>query len=154
MKKDICIFIAAFMIISLADCNTGNTDSTKNNKQTASAYLDQNENSAVEVTADLSGGWSVEFARGAVYLYDGEIAEGKEATAMLITLDKEVYEEYMAEAMTDENHKEVNGGIYYAGSEAESAYLTSLNDSVFIRIITDNEENIETIVSRFSISQD
>ena len=104
MKKVICIFIAAFMIISLAGCNTGNTDSTKNNKQTASAYLDQNENSAVEVTADLSGGWSVEFARGAVYLYDGEIAEGKEATAMLITLDKEVYEEYMAEAMTDENH--------------------------------------------------
>lgn len=39
-------------------------------EQTASAYLDQS-GKAVKVTVDLTGGWSVEFAPGAVYLYEG-----------------------------------------------------------------------------------
>ena len=59
-------------------------------EQTASAYLDQS-GKAVKVTVDLTGGWSVEFAPGAVYLYEGN-TDG-EAAALRITLDEEVYAE-------------------------------------------------------------
>ena len=48
-------------------------------EQTASAYLDQS-GKAVKVTVDLTGGWSVEFAPGAVYLYEGN-TDGEAATA-------------------------------------------------------------------------
>ena len=60
-------------------------------EQTASAYLDQS-GKAVKVTVDLTGGWSVEFAPGAVYLYEGN-TDG-EAAALGITLDEEVFQEY------------------------------------------------------------
>ena len=121
-------------------------------RQTASAYLDQSEDIVVAVTADLSGGWSVEFARGAVYLYDGEITEGKDCAAMLITLDAEVYGEYLEEAMADEDHEEADGGVYFPFFEDEDAYLTSLEDSAFILITASADTDIEAVVSRFELA--
>ena len=108
MKRIICTLLAAVLLLSLSACGT-----TDSGKQTASAYLDQEGEATVEVTVDLSSGWSVEFVRGAVYLYDSEITETNEGIAMLVTLDKEVYEEDLEDAMADESHKEADGGIYY-----------------------------------------
>ncbi len=149
MKKIICVLLAAAMVFALAACGSGNANG---GKQTASAYLDQDGN-CVTVTVDLSGGWSVEFVRGAAYLYDGEITEGKEGVAMLITLDKDVYEEDMAKAMADTSHKEADGGVYYADEAGRGAYLVSLNDSAFV-LITANAKDIEAVVARFALSLD
>ena len=149
MKKTICVLLAAVMVFALAACGSGNANS---GKQTASAYLDQDGN-CVTVTVDLSGGWSVEFVRGAVYLYDGEITEGKEGVAMLITLDKDVYEEDLAKAMANGSHKEADGGVYYTDEAGRGAYLVSLNDSTYI-LITANKKDIEAVVARFALSLD
>lgn len=148
MKRTICALLAALIALSLAACGTANSG-----KQTASAYLDQESDAAIEVTVDLSGGWSVEFARGAAYLYDSEITEGKESVAMLITLDKEVYEDHLANAIADENHKEANGGVYYTYYENEGGYLVSLNDSAYA-LITADQKNLEAIVARFALALD
>ena len=149
MKKIICVLLAAAMVFALAACGSGNANS---GKQTASAYLDQDGN-CVTVTVDLSGGWSVEYVRGAAYLYDGEITEGKEGVAMLITLDKDVYEEDLAKAMADGNHKEADGGVFYTDEAGRGAYLVSLNDSAFV-LITANAKDIEAVVARFALSLD
>ena len=151
MKKTICVLLAVVMVLALAACGSGNTNS---GKQTASAYLNQNEDVAVEVTVDLSGGWSVEFVRGAAYLYDGEITEGREGVAMLITLDKEVYEEDLAKAMADTNRKEADGGVYYTGDGDRGAYLVSLNDSAYVLITATNKKDIEAIAARFTLALD
>ncbi len=148
MKRTICILLAVVLLLSLAACSSGNANS---GKQTASAYLDQESDAAIEVTVDLSGGWSVEFVRGAVYLYDSEITGTNEGVAMLITLDKEVYEEDLAAAMADGNHKEADGGVFYTYYEDEMGYLTSLNDSAYV-LITANKANIEAVVARFTLS--
>ena len=148
MKRTICALLAALIALSLAACGTANSG-----KQTASAYLDQESDATIEVTVDLSGGWSVEFARGAAYLYDSEITEGKESVGMLITLDKEVYEDHLANAMADENHKEANGGVYYTYYENEGGYLVSLNDSAYA-LITADQKNLEAIVARFALALD
>ena len=149
MKKTICVLLAAVMVFALAACGSGNANS---GKQTASAYLDQDGN-CVTVTVDLSGGWSVEFVRGAVYLYDGEITEGKEGVAMLVTLDKDVYEEDLAKAMANGSHKEADGGVYYTDEAGRGAYHVSLNDSTYI-LITSNKKDIEAVVARFALSLD
>lgn len=149
MKKTICMLLAAVMVFALAACGSGDANSAK---QTASAYLDQDGN-CVAVTVDLSGGWSVEFVRGAVYLYDGENTEGKESVATLITLDKEVYEEDLAEAMADKDHKEADDGVYYTDYAGRGAYLTALDDSAFI-LITAGKADIEAIVARFALALD
>lgn len=148
MKRTICTLLAAVLLLSLAACSSGNVNS---GKQTASAYLDQESDAAIEVTVDLSGGWSVEFVRGAVYLYDSEITETNDSVAMLVTLDKEVYEEDLEAAMADESHKEADGGVYYTYYEDEMGYLTSLNDSAYV-LITANKADIEAIVARFTLS--
>ena len=148
MKRVICTLLAAVLLLSLAACSSGNVNS---GKQTASAYLDQESDAAIEVTVDLSGGWSVEFVRGAVYLYDSEITETNDGVAMLVTLDKEVYEEDLEAAMADESHKEADGGVYYTYYEDEMGYLTSLNDSAYV-LITANKADIEAIVARFTLS--
>jgi len=142
------MLLAAVMMLSLAACGGRSTNSQK---QTASAYLSQDRDTAVEVTVDLSGGWSVEFVRGAAYLYDREITETNDGVAMLVTLDKEVYEEDLEAAMADENHKEADGGVYYTYYEDEMGYLTSLNDSAYV-LITANKADIEAIVARFTLS--
>ena len=151
MKKTICTLLSALMVLSLASCGSGNAGKADSGKQTASAYLIGSEDATVEVTVDLSGGWSVEFARGAAYLYDSEITEGKESVAMLITLDQEVYDEDMAAAEADKDHKEADGGVYYTYYEDEGAYLTSLNDSAYI-LITADKADIESIVARFALA--
>ena len=151
MKRMICVLLAAVMVLSLAACGNGNASS---GKQTASAYLNQDEDVAVEVTADLSGGWSVEFARGAAYLYDGEITEGKEGIAMLLTIDKDVYDEDYAKAMADGSHKEADGGVYYTDDGNRAAYLASLNDSAYILITTANKKDIEATVARIALALD
>ena len=148
MKRTICTLLAAVLLLSLAACSSGNVNS---GKQTASAYLGQESDAAIEVTVDLSGGWSVEFVRGDVYLYDSEITETNDGVAMLVTLDKEVYEEDLEAAMADENHKEADGGVYYTHYEDEMGYLTSLNDSAYV-LITANKADIEAIVARFTLS--
>jgi hypothetical protein len=148
MKRTICTLLAVVLLLSLGACSSGNANS---GKQTASAYLNQESDAAIEVTVDLSGGWSVEFVRGAVYLYDSEITETNDGVAMLVTLDKEVYEEDLEAAMADESHKEADGGVYYTYYEDEMGYLTSLNDSAYV-LITANKADIEAIVARFTLS--
>ena len=146
MKRIICTLLTAVVLLSLVACGT-----TNSGKQTASAYLDQEADATIEVTVDLSGGWSVEFVRGAVYLYDSEITETSKGVAMLVTLDKEVYEDDLAEAMADDNRKEADGGVYYTYYNDEAGYLTSLNDSAYV-LITANKADIEAIVARFTLS--
>ena len=157
MKKTICMLLTIILALALAGCGAGTgaggADKADIGRQTASAYLDQ-DGTCIEVTVDLTGGWSVEFARGAVYLYDSEITEDKESTAMLITLDKDVYEEDMAEAMADQNHKDVDGGVYYTGSGNEGSYLTSLNDSAYVLITAPDQASMEDIVARFTLALD
>lgn len=150
MNRTICVLLTALLALSLAACGNGKTESQK---QTASAYLDQ-DGATVEVTVDLSGGWSVEFVRGAAYLYDGEITEGKEGVAMLLTLDKDVYEEYHAKAMADGNRKEADGGVYYTDETGWAAYLTALDDSAYIIITTTSKKDVEAIVARVALALD
>lgn len=149
MKRTICTLLAVVLLLSLAACGT-----TNSGKQSASAYLDQEGEATIEVTVDLSGGWSVEFVRGAAYLYDGEITETNEGVAMLVSFDKDVYEEDLAKAMADGSHKEADGGVYYTDETGWGAYLASLDDSAFILITTANKKNIEAVAARFSLALD
>jgi hypothetical protein len=151
MKKMLCVLLGGCMLFAMTAFGTEAAD---NAMQTASAYLDQSEAAAIAVTVDLSGGWSVEFARGAVYLYDGEITDDSECTAMLVTLDQELYEEYMADAGADDNHIEADDGVYFTYNENEKAYLASLDDAAFFLITASAEADMESIAARFIISLD
>ena len=95
MKKILAAGMAATMILGTAAIAHAEPEIMFEGKQTASGRLDQGENEVL-VTVDLSDGWSAYFAPGAVYLYDGPTEKDKEAIAVGLTIDQEVYDGQLA----------------------------------------------------------
>ena len=93
MKKAFAFILAAALTFGTAAA--ASADYAFVNVQNASAYLEQ-DGHEVRLTVDLSDGWSVEFAHAAAYLYDGPNDGVKEAIAMGLTLEKQVYDEYLS----------------------------------------------------------
>ena len=100
-------------------------------RQTASAVLDQNENE-LEVTVDLTGGKSVEFARGAVYLYDGPADKDAEAEAIGLTLDREVYEEYLESGSESDSFEKEGSTTKYVDEKGTFILLFEDGDACFM----------------------
>ena len=107
MKK----LVAVIMTLALVLCCVSISAVAEDGRQTASTVLDR-DGEAILAMVDLTGGWSVEFAYGALYLYNGGIAEGKTADAIGLTLEKEVYDEYIAEAENSESRREIENGVW------------------------------------------
>ena len=117
-------------------------------KQTASAHLDQNENS-ITVTVDVSGGWSAYFARGAVYLYDGEYTEDRDAVAMGITLEKEVFDEYIKGAPDHDNYKEIENGVFYTDEDGTAYYFFTVGENAYFMIDVAKGADSDAVYERF-----
>lgn len=152
MKKTI---IALITSASLAVCLSTigfaaetETDWYPTYEQTASAYLDQDGNE-VKVTVDLTGGWSVEFAPGAVYLYEGD-TDG-EATALGITLDEEVFQDYMKTAQESDSYKEYARSFAFTEEDGYTDYFFALSPDAYFMISVRPGEDSEIVRSRISV---
>ena len=143
MKKLICVLLALCVALAL-----GGT-MAEGGRQTASAVLDR-EGNAVIVTVDLTGGWSVEFASGAVYLYEGEVTEDRQADAIGMTLDREVYEEYLAEAEKSDSCRKVENGVCYA-AEDYTYYLVAVDSSACFMVDVPGGVEDDSIFERFAL---
>ena len=148
MKKTIAtIAITAITtVVIAAACFAG--CARKSVKQTASAYLDQDENT-VTATVDLTDGYSCDFARGAVYLNDDK----DNAIATGITLDKEVFDEYAAAAKADANSKEIGGGVMFQ-RDGQMIFVKTVGDSAYFGIFAENATpaQMEKLVERFAVA--
>ena len=150
MKKTIAIAatsVIAASAIALA-CFAGCNVKKEAHKQTVSGYLDQ-EGNTVDATVDISGGYSAEFARGAIYLNEKDDIN----VAIGMTLDKEVYDEYYAQAQADKDHKEVNGGIVFQDDE-QMGYLCRVGDSAYFAVFSQEatKDQMESIANRFTVT--
>ena len=170
MKKMICMMLVICLTAALWGCGgskpaetsapaeTGaqeessepaESTASDNVKHIASAYLRQDSDNAAEVVVELTGGWSVEFARGAAYIAKGDNLD--ETAAMLLVLQQEVYEDNLKEAMEDPDHKEADGGIYYTYYDGRPAFLASVNDDVQYLISIEGDADIEDMVRRCTV---
>ena len=133
MKRKILIAcgVATAMLASSAFAATASSD----RKSTASAVLDQGGNE-IEVTVELDGNRSVEFAKGAVYLYDGEIEDGN-LLAMGITLNRNVYEEYLDRGMNMKDFQKEGLSTRYV--EEDGTYVTLFEDRNAAFMITSED---------------
>ena len=142
----ICLFVCTFLILCTG-CQS-NKDTPKEVKQSATAWI-QEDDVRTSATVDLTGGWSVEFAPGAVYLYDKEITPGTDAVAMCITLSEEVYNDHLKEAKESKTYKEMDDYIYYEGYDSYE-YLYNLNNTYFLISVYDKLQSND-IIKRFSL---
>ena len=145
IKTLVAVIVAAFAIGCLAGC------AKKSVKQTASAYLDQDGNT-VDVTVELTGGYSCDFARGAIYLYDKENKEGVDSVAIAMTLEKDTYDDYMAAA---NNSKDIAGGIMYQG-DGEMVFLRTVGSDAYFAIFARGATaaQMESYIARFEVVPD
>ncbi|MCR4963512.1 MAG: hypothetical protein K6B40_06520 [Firmicutes bacterium] len=153
MKKLICLLLVAFVLPAITACGVIPGDepaSGSAGQQTAAATLDQDGNS-IYVTVDLRDGWSVEFARGAIYLYDGETNGNLEAAAIGVTLDKEVYDEYYNAAVDDESFKEVEGGVFYTESDGTMDYLSKVGGNAYFLLSVDKSADGDAVYARVQL---
>ena len=148
MKKTIAtIAITAITtVVIAAACFAG--CAKKSVKQTASAYLDQEDNT-ITATVDLTDGYSCDFARGAVYLQD---EKGNEV-AMGLTLGQDLYEEYAAAAKEDANSKEIDGGVMYQ-RDGEMIFVKPVGDSAYFGVFAQNATpaQMEKLIERFAVA--
>ena len=155
MKKTISLFLAAGMLFALSICagGAGLAEESREGRQVATAWLDQAGNE-ISVTVDLSGGWSVEFAHGALYLYDGDYSEDKDATAIGLTLEQEVFEEYCAEAVSSESYREIEGAKYYTREDGTGAYLTLVGDDAYFLLSVNEGVEGDAVFERIKLERD
>jgi hypothetical protein len=148
MKKTIAtIAITAITtVVIAAACFAG--CAKKSVKQTASAYLNQEDNT-ITATVDLTDGYSCDFARGAVYLEDDK----GNSVAMGLTLGQDVYEEHVEAAKADANSKEIAGGVMYQG-DGEMVFVKTVGDSAYFGIFAQNATpaQMEKLVERITVA--
>ena len=150
MKKAFTLFLAMVLALSLG---VGIAESAEEGRQVATAWLDQ-EGAEVGVMVDLSGGWSVEFAHGAIYLYDGDYSEDKDATAIGMTLDQELFEEYRAEAVAAESYRELEGAEYYVRDDETGAYLIPVGDDAYFMLCIYGDVEGDAVLARVKLERD
>ena len=146
----IVCFIAT--LVFFAACGASSTPSTQSNvKQTASAWV-SNDGAEAYATVDLTGGWSVKFASGAIYMYNKEVKKNTEAVAMCITLDKDVYDEYLEAAPGKENYKELDNAIYYE-DDGSAYYFFKYGKNVYLMIDAKDKALAEDVFNRLSFGE-
>lgn len=145
MKKRLAIIVTLALLL----CCVLVGAVAEGGRQTASTVLDRDGESVI-VTVDLTGGWSVEFASAALYLYDGEITEGREADAIGLTLEKEVYDEYIAEAENSESRREIENGVCYT-SEGTTYYVVAVGSSAYFLLDVPNGADGDAIYARLDL---
>ena len=148
MKKRIgLLFAVCLLSVMAAQTVFGTAQKTETGRQAAAAHLDQNGKS-IDVTIDLHDGWSVEFAAGAFYLQDGDYSEDGESVAMGVTLEKKVFEEYLAEAAAAKDFREKDGVVLYTGSNGEGVCLLRVGEDAYLMLETKAGADSEAILSR------
>ena len=154
MKKTLSlstVTVALAMSIStVAFCAETETEFIPTYEQTASAWLDQGENE-VKVTVDLTGGWSAEFAHAAVYLYDGEVDENTDATALGLTLDEKVFKEYAADAPDRDNYREFARSFSFTEEDGWTDYFYSVGPNAYFMISVSPGADADAVSMRFSV---
>ena len=119
-------------------------------EQTASAYLDQ-DGHEVKILIDVSDGFSAEFAHGAAYLYDGAVSEDTEPVAVGLTLDEDVFEEYIETASASSSYREFARSFAYTEEDGTNNYFFQSGPDAYFMVSVAKGADGDAISSRFSV---
>lgn len=153
MKKTFTLILTVCVFFAFSLCGAGMAEAADEGRQVATAWLDQ-DGAEIAVMVDLSGGWSVEFAHGAFYLYDAGYSEDKEAVAIGITLDQEVFLEYSAEAAAAESYREIEGSESYTQEDGTQAYLTRVGDDAYFMLWVHPDADGDAVFARVKLERE
>ena len=154
MKRKIFLgLLALTMIFTITGCKT----SEKPVKQIASAYQTvTGEGQRAILSADLTGGYSIEFASGAGYFYKGEPSDENDPIAHVYVISKGEYDE---EVEFMEEHKDLGDevlnlgdGIYSYNVGSSIQYFLPTNDNLCLKVVVYEQafSYADSVYPRFS----
>ncbi len=148
MKKIFAVIILACVFMTFAAC--GQEVPEVHERHVASAVLNQGGNEIL-VTVNVDMDWSVEFARGAFYLTEGDYHEGGHSFAVGLALDQEVFEKYWEEAANAEDFR-VPGedSEFYTIEEGVQAYLKRVGPDGYLMLTVDPGLDGDAVFNRIS----
>lgn len=158
MKK-LTILLASALLLALLAAGCGQTDAPAadaSGPQTASAWLaNGDEATRTDVTIDLSGGWSVDFAAGAFYLYQSGQSTDEDCSAMGLSLSEEVFGEYMDEAEQSDSRTEVDGAVRYTDeSDGSTVYLFTAGENGYFYLTVNQGLDGDGVFGRVSLGEE
>ncbi len=147
MKKMIILIavLVLAMMMAIAGCGTEEQAST------ATARLTEGDHTTM-ATVDLSGGWSVQFATGAVYLYEGVNDGEVDCTAMVVTLEKKVYDEYVTGYKDEESYKQSDGKITYIDPDtSETVFMVTTENDMYYKVTVAEGVDADAVLTRLTL---
>lgn len=150
MKKACGMFLGMCLALTLTAGSMA--EETEPVRQTAAATFELDGESAL-VTVDITGGWSIEFATGAVYLYDGENDGKRAAIAHGYIIDQAEYDENVEVYKDYESFTELENGVTFSEGEGGcNKYLFEIGNGLCYMIAADLSADAEDIFSRFTVT--
>ena len=145
------------LVILMLACLFAFTGCGKDASHSASAKLNVGDNGVAIMTVDLTGDYSVEFASGAVYFYEGEVSDETLAHGFIITEDEyndevKYFEE--KEDLDGEYKKLEDGGFYYKDASYIEYFVPS-KDGYYVKVVVNDTDlsKANDIYTRFEASK-
>ena len=120
--------LAATVSMILAACGSSKP-ATPQVKNTATATMDEGE-IPIEVTIDVSTGYSVVFDRDGFLLFEGEFDDSTYPLVTATILTEDSYNKYIADNEGSDSFREDDGFIKYTSSIGEAVCLYKIGDRV------------------------
>jgi hypothetical protein len=129
-KKKAMILVVLILSVSMALVACGNSEPASSPvKNTATATMDEGE-IPVEVTIDVSTGYSVVFDSDGFLLFEGEYDDSTYPLVTATILTDEVYEKYLADNKDSDSFRGDDGFYKYTSDIGEACCLWKIGDKV------------------------
>lgn len=156
-KKGLTLLLSVGMILSLAACS-GKSAATEapaeEGKPTATATLHLDNGNNAEVTVDLSGGCSVEFAYGAVYFYQPGVAisEYDDAAAYVYISDQEGFDSDVAEYSSYDSFEQTDDHTIVTQEDGSIRYYIPVDAEagIYLMMTAGGDCDYMSIFNRFT----
>ena len=130
MKKKAMILVVLIFTVSMVLSACGNTEPAPSpGKNTATATMDEGE-MPVEVTIDVSTGYSVVFDHNGFLLFEGEYDDSTYPLVTATILTEDVFNKYIDDNKDNDSFREDDGIMKYTSSIGELACLYKIGDKV------------------------
>ncbi|MDO4805038.1 MAG: hypothetical protein Q4A32_09500 [Lachnospiraceae bacterium] len=130
MKKKTTILAVLVATVSMAFAACGNSKPVASQvKNTATATMDEGE-MPIEVTIDVSTGYSVVFDHDGFLLFDGEYDDSTYPLVTATILTEDVYNMYIENNKDSDSFQEDYGIMKYTSSIGELTYLYKVGEKV------------------------
>ena len=108
----------------------------------------------VNVTMDMSDDWSVEFASGALYIYDGPYSESREAVGYGYLESKWEYDQTIAEHRSYDSFSLNDGAMKVTEEDGGNRYVFPVGDHVYFMIYVNPGVDAESVYERVDVALD